>query len=870
MDVKQKLKLKKLIKKLESIRGRHTELVSVYIPAGYDIIKIIQHLQQEQGTAANIKDAKTRKNVIDSLERMIRHLRVYKKTPANGLAVFAGNASASPSKITIEVWSIEPPEPLNFRMYRCDQTFMVEPLKDMMEHRETYGLIVLDRREASIGILKGNTIKEVTSETSNVPGKTRAGGQCQHPDTVIQLMDGNLIKIKETHNPHVVKSVDFNNLAIKNSPITDKWKAKKDEVYHIITHSPQLKVKSSKDHVFFVSTEEGIKEKAAEGLKKGDILLMPEKIEVKGKIQKLEPNEFYNSFIINKKGRELIQRQRLNKKIFQRKLAKRLGVTQTAISVIELGKRNINRSFLRRLCSELDINFKEFLNHYTTPYKRYNINLPKTLDSDFAQFIGYLIGDGCIEKDRITFFEQGKGLAFQYKEKFDKYFNINSSYRYREKKNYHQIRFTSRPLVRLIKKRFPKIKKALNSEVPKSILKSNDKVVASFLKGLFDAEGGVNTSRMSVSIACNNQYLIQQVQLLLLRFSILTSFIEYDNKRNPYSNNPVFKLYINEKQSLELFQEHIGFTDITKRDKLQKIIQIKSDKSNSRQILASGKKVRKIIEKAGYNKQMFSKVSNFFYDKRMMSKQTFKNSILKQVKDKKLYKELEKIYNTPILPVKIFKIHKTKEKINMIDISVKNQNFIANGIIVHNSAQRYARIRLEMKKEFFKRVAEVANKTFLGMKELKGILVGGPMPTKEEFVDGDFLNNELKKKIIALQDLGDTGESGLHELVDKSKDALEKEAVMKEKTMVKEFFELLRKNPGKTAYGKAEVMKAVEMGAVEKFLISEDLPDDEIEEAQEKSEKFGAEIFIISTETREGVQIRDLGGYAAILRYALK
>ena len=363
MNVKQKLALKKLIKKLDSIRGRHTELVSVYIPKNYELIKVIQHLQQEQGTAANIKDARTRNNVIDSLEKMIRHLRIYKKTPPNGLAVFSGNASQHPSKISIEVWSIEPPEPLNFRIYRCDQTFMLDPLKEMMEHKETYGLIVLDRREANIGLLKGNAVKEVASATSNVPGKTRAGGQ---------------------------------------------------------------------------------------------------------------------------------------------------------------------------------------------------------------------------------------------------------------------------------------------------------------------------------------------------------------------------------------------------------------------------------------------------------------------------------------------------------------------------SAQRYARIRQEMKKEFFKRVGELANKTFLNMKELKGILVGGPVPTKEEFADGDYLNNELKKKILTMQDLSYTGEFGLHELVDKSKEVLEKEEVMKEKKVVNEFFELLRKEPGKVAYGKEEVLKALEIGAVEKLLISENLADDEVEELQEKGEKSSSEVHIISTETREGIQIRDLGGYAAILRYALK
>src|SRR3989344_1273095 len=107
-----KRELKKFIKGLENIRGRHTELVTVYVPAGYDLFKVTQHLAEEQGTAKNIKDAKTRGNVIDSLERCIRHLKLIGKTPSQGMALFAGNVSAQEGKIDIELFSIEPPEPL--------------------------------------------------------------------------------------------------------------------------------------------------------------------------------------------------------------------------------------------------------------------------------------------------------------------------------------------------------------------------------------------------------------------------------------------------------------------------------------------------------------------------------------------------------------------------------------------------------------------------------------------------------------------------------------------------------------------------------------------------------------------------------------
>jgi peptide chain release factor subunit 1 len=177
LTAKQKYDLKKFLKELEEFRGRHTELVSVYVPEGYELVKIIQHLAQEQGTATNIKSTATRNNVIDALEKMIQHLRLYARTPPHGLAAFSGNVSPQEGKYDFKVFSIEPPVPFKIRVYRCDKTFVLEPLKEMLEEKEVYGLVVMDRREADIALLRGKTIVPVTSAKSNVPGKTRAGGQ---------------------------------------------------------------------------------------------------------------------------------------------------------------------------------------------------------------------------------------------------------------------------------------------------------------------------------------------------------------------------------------------------------------------------------------------------------------------------------------------------------------------------------------------------------------------------------------------------------------------------------------------------------------------------------------------------------------------
>jgi peptide chain release factor subunit 1 len=177
LTAQEKLHLKKLIKELKSYRAPHTEFVTVYIPAGYDLTKITQHLAEEQGTASNIKSAVTRKNVQGALEKIIQHLKNFKKTPENGLAAFAGNVAAGEGKQDFKAWSIEPPTPLNTRIYRCDKLFVTDILEEMMMEKNVYGLVVFDRRDATLALLKGKTIIPIKKTHSEVPGKTKAGGQ---------------------------------------------------------------------------------------------------------------------------------------------------------------------------------------------------------------------------------------------------------------------------------------------------------------------------------------------------------------------------------------------------------------------------------------------------------------------------------------------------------------------------------------------------------------------------------------------------------------------------------------------------------------------------------------------------------------------
>ncbi len=169
--------LKKLLDELSKIRGRGTQLVSVYIPAGYNINEIANMISSEISTAENIKSKTTRKNVIAALEKIAQRLKYYQKTPETGLVIFCGNVAEREGETDLRIWEIVPPEPLKVRIYRCDQTFVIDPLKHMVREKEVYGLVTVDKSEAAVGFLRGSHIQVYKKLDSLVPPKTKAGGQ---------------------------------------------------------------------------------------------------------------------------------------------------------------------------------------------------------------------------------------------------------------------------------------------------------------------------------------------------------------------------------------------------------------------------------------------------------------------------------------------------------------------------------------------------------------------------------------------------------------------------------------------------------------------------------------------------------------------
>jgi peptide chain release factor subunit 1 len=176
-EARRRYEFKKTLEKLEAKEGMGTELITLYIPPDKQIFDVTNQLKDEFGQCANIKSKQTRTNVQSAISSILARLKYYKRPPPHGMAVFCGTVLLGGDRTDLECTIIEPPEPLNLYMYRCSSRFELDPLRQMLTEKSVYGLLVIDRREAYFGFLRGNRIEPVSGVTSTVPGKQRKGGQ---------------------------------------------------------------------------------------------------------------------------------------------------------------------------------------------------------------------------------------------------------------------------------------------------------------------------------------------------------------------------------------------------------------------------------------------------------------------------------------------------------------------------------------------------------------------------------------------------------------------------------------------------------------------------------------------------------------------
>ena len=170
-------KVKRSIQMLNSCRGNGTSLISLILPPNDQVTRVSKMLNDELGTASNIKSRVTRLAVLGAITSVLQRLKLYNRVPKNGLIIYCGTILTTDGKEKKVNIDIEPFKPINTSLYMCDNKFHTQVLSELLESDEKFGFIVMDGSGALFGTLSGNTREVIHQFNVELPKKHGRGGQ---------------------------------------------------------------------------------------------------------------------------------------------------------------------------------------------------------------------------------------------------------------------------------------------------------------------------------------------------------------------------------------------------------------------------------------------------------------------------------------------------------------------------------------------------------------------------------------------------------------------------------------------------------------------------------------------------------------------
>lgn len=138
------------------------------------------------------------------------------------------------------------------------------------------------------------------------------------------------------------------------------------------------------------------------------------------------------------------------------------------------------------------------------------------------------------------------------------------------------------------------------------------------------------------------------------------------------------------------------------------------------------------------------------------------------------------------------------------------------------SARRFERLREMELSYYYNRVAEVTKEFFIDIYPIKGLIVSGPGPTKEDFLKENYLEYRLQDKVLATLDTSYSGSEGIREAFMKAQDVLSDFRLAEEKKLVERLFREINNRTGLGVYGLQDILKLLKNNVVDILLITDD------------------------------------------------
>lgn len=546
------------------------------------------------------------------------------------------------------------------------------------------------------GLNIGGALKEISQIVQGVEG----GGHCLDPNTLVQKQDGTINKISEIKVNDYLLTQDKNN--ITNALCNKVFSKKKKKI--VTFKTPNFQISSSLDHRFFKYENFGVVEVRAQNIEEKDFILGIKKIFFKGSEVELLNNPFV---YIKEEGLLLLKKARLNTGLSRKKILLKLPSfykKHTLADIEHFTSHRLKENLLLNLLDIYNISRNKYLKKFIE--KKFECKT-KNLNKEIAWLVGYIQGDGYIDKKRIECKEPSNKIISYFRGCISKNFNLKTQVI--DIVTYKKLRVYSADLCRFFKVNFPEtVLLSGNLRVPKKIMTAKNELVAYYIRGLFDADGGAFDRFVYLDMI--DEQLLRTVQLLLLRFGICSNIRETKIKPNEkWVSKKRYRLDITDFDSLKLFNKYIGFTKKGDKDNKLKAILLKQSKKKRNSMLLSPftyKQIKEFIIQNNIPKDIFDfrlisraeplKRMNYFTLNKYFLAPIIKNkNKLSPLVNNKI-NFIKTLLDGGLIFCEIKKKTISNNKVVLIDLSIpKTKNFMANGLIVHNSIAAGAKIPSE-------------------------------------------------------------------------------------------------------------------------------------------------------------------------------
>ena len=417
-----------------------------------------------------------------------------------------------------------------------------EKVHKSSSQRENLIRIVYDELVAFLGDEKSEIIIKEKKPLKIMMVGVYGSGKCVHPNTNILMKNGDSIKIKDLYDNFsktnqsleledgaiidisnqnlILPSFNPKTLKIENKKTTHIWKLKGKELFDIhLDNGNDFNVKVTPEHPFFVLRDGNILQKKADQLSEDDYIAVP---------NSLPYNEAVNINLFN-------DLKNLNLDVYLNNVEAKEKIL---LKYKTLKEAQNNLIFRRNYCKftsnvkrgRIPIQFVDEINESLIKIKlnlaKDKIYFPHYLNKDLAELLGYLIGDGYLDKSYLHFSNQDDEIIERINHLCKTLFGINPKIRrdFRRKK-LKIILLTSKTLVTVFNKIFkiPIGKKRKFLKIPNQILTSDKEVLRSFLRAYFDCDSYPIEDSRQIELSSESRPLIVDTYYSLLKFGILST-----------------------------------------------------------------------------------------------------------------------------------------------------------------------------------------------------------------------------------------------------------------------------------------------------------------------------------------------------------